>query len=422
MDEQRWILDSVIRLIGPDWDQGRTRYLAQPCGPDADVDFQRLRDRIRKFADVDREFAAAARRREQLGDQARAEGHRVAEREHAFVASILWGGAQWPLFGDSPLVQAYGRRKVECYRRFIALAPHPVERVEIPFGETTLPGYLHLPRSGVGTAPYPAVIQVGGMDSFKEHLVAMYGDRYLERGICRLTFDGPGQGESLDRGLLLTAGNFVDAGRAVVDWMRARPEVDATRLGIAGVSFGSLWATQVASAVDGLAGCAVSMVAHEPGAYGAFTRVSPTFKARFMSMTGIRDEAEFDAFAQSLTLVGIGSGIDCPYLVEAGEEDDLSAIEATWQLLSEIRAPREFVLYQGERHGIAGGPAASMGPIRDDVLADWFVDRFAGKPLEDTLRFVDTAGRVQRHPLDGPFHVEQVVAGTVPRSAPLAPD
>src|SRR5262249_30998094 len=158
-------------------------------------------------------------------------------------------------------------------------------RVEIPLGDTTLPAHLHLPRAGVGAAPYACVIQVGGMDSFKEHLVSIYGDRYLERGIARLTFDGPGQGESLDRGLLLTDDNMAAAGRAVVEWARLRPELDAKRLGLAGVSFGSFWATQIAGAVEGLVACAVAMVVHEAGMPGEFLRASPTFKARFMSMT-----------------------------------------------------------------------------------------------------------------------------------------
>src|SRR5262249_21250102 len=106
MEEQRWILDALIRLIGVDWDQGRTRYLSQACGPDAEADFQRVRDRVRKFADIDREFAAAARRREQFAHQARAEGHDAAEREHVFVAWVLGGAARCRLLGASPLVRA----------------------------------------------------------------------------------------------------------------------------------------------------------------------------------------------------------------------------------------------------------------------------------------------------------------------------
>jgi alpha-beta hydrolase superfamily lysophospholipase len=406
--EQRWLLDNVIRLVGVDWDQGRSRYLALACPPDAESDFGRVRERVRKFADIHREFAAAARRREAFADEARAGGRAVAEREHAFVASILWGCAQWPLFGNSELNLAYGERKVACYERFIALAPHPVRRVEIPFGDRTLPTYLHLPAGASG--PFPCVVQVGGMDSFKEHLVAIYGDRFLERGIARLTFDGPGQGESLTRGLLVDATDFIDAGRAVIDWLRSEPSIDPARIAISGVSFGSFWATQIAASVPGIVACAVMMVVHEPAATTLFETASPTFKSRFMYMSGYEDEDAFDAFAKTLDLEVVPA-VACPYLVIAGEDDDLSPIEHTWRLLERASGPRELLLYQGERHGIGSGPAAGMGPNRDEALADWLAARLDSQPMEDQLRYVAMAGTVVTGPLEFTRPVGPVVAG-----------
>jgi dienelactone hydrolase len=412
-EEQRWLLDGLIRQVGVDWDQGRSQYLAQACPVDAAADFARIRDRVRSFADIDREFAAAARRREALALAAHDEGRPVAQREHAFVASVLWGAAQWPLFGNTPLNLAYGERKVSCYERFVEHASRPVERIEIPFGSSSLPAYLHLPTSG--SPPYPCVIQVGGMDSFKEHLVPIYGDRYLERGIARLTFDGPGQGESLSRGLWVTATNAIDAGRAVVGWAAGRPSLDPTRIGLAGVSFGSFWATQIAASVAGIAACATVMAIHEPGLRTLFEMASPTFKSRFMYMAGLADEPAFDRFAATLTLTDLAPDVRCPVLVVAGEEDDLSPIEHTWSLLARIRGPRELVLYQGERHGVAGGPAAAAGPSRDEVVVEWFADRFAGRPMGDRLRYVTTTGTVQDGPLDLDRPVAAAVAGRGPR-------
>jgi len=397
MREQRWLLDATIRQLGVDWDQGRSRYLAAACGIEAEGDFARIRERVRKFADIEPAFAGAAHRREDAADHARDEGRTVAEREHAFIAAVLWGAAQWPLFGNSPRNLSYALRKTSAYGRFVQNAPHPVERVEIPFGSASLPGYLHLPRTG--GPPFPCVVQVGGMDSFKEHLVALYGDRYLERGIARLTYDGPGQGEALNKGLFADADNVVTAGKAVVGWARGHPAVDERLVGVAGVSFGSFWATGIAAATDGLVGCANIMAMHEPGLRTLFEQVSPTYKARFMYLSGFADEDAFDAFADQLTLSDAAPRVSCPFLVVAGEEDDLSPIVHTWRLLAQMRVPREFVLYQGEKHGVAGGPASAMGPNRDDVVADWFVGRFAGVAAADRLRYVDVSGRVADQPL-----------------------
>ena len=38
-DEQRWLIDNIIRANGIDWDQPRSRYLAAPCGVEAGADF-----------------------------------------------------------------------------------------------------------------------------------------------------------------------------------------------------------------------------------------------------------------------------------------------------------------------------------------------------------------------------------------------
>ena len=416
--EQRWLLDAAIRLIGVDWDQGRSRYFAQPCGPDAEPDFARLRERIKKFADIHREFAAAARLREEAADAAAKAGDEAAQRQHAFTAAVLWGGAQWPLFGNTPLNLAYGEHKVSCYRRYIEVAPHRIERVEIPFGATTLPAYLHLPSTADG--PVPCIVQVGGMDSFKEHLVAIEGDPLLSAGVARLTFDGPGQGESVTRGLWVTATNFVDAGRAVVEWLRQRREIDPARIGVSGVSFGSFWATQVAASVDGLIGAAVMLVVHESGMHDVFESVSPTFKSRFMYMSGYPDdEAGFDTLARTMSLDATAADVRCPFMVVAGEEDDLSPIESTWQLLRRVSGPKRLLLYQGERHGISGGPAAINGPDRDASIVEWLLDRVAGRELIDELHFVDTQGRVHVTPLFANDNIEDVVAGTTPRTRGL---
>ena len=62
--EQRWLMDSVIQAVGMEWDQPRLGYTMYPAGPDAVADFRTVGMRVRKFADMHREFGAAARRRE----------------------------------------------------------------------------------------------------------------------------------------------------------------------------------------------------------------------------------------------------------------------------------------------------------------------------------------------------------------------
>jgi len=394
--EQRWLLEATVRQIGVDWDQGRSRYTAYAAGLDAEPDFARIRERVRKVGDIHREFASAAARRERLSEAAESDGRTVEAREHAFVAAILWGNAQWPLFGNSPLVMELGDRKTACFDRFIRHAPHPVRRVEVPFGEATLPGVLHLPRSG--EPPFPLFIQIGGMDSFKEHQVAIYGDKVLERGMARLAMEIPGQGVALERGLFVTETSAAEAGRAIVAWARTDRDLRPDGIIVAGNSFGSFWATQIAAAVDGLAGCAVAGLIHEPGMHEIFETASPTFKARFMYMAGYDDEAAFDAFAARLDLREIAADVDCPYLAVAGEDDELSPLHHTFDLLRRIPAPVDLVIYRGERHSIGAGPAAAFGPNRHHLIAGWAQDRQDGRPAADRYRVVDATGAATDRP------------------------
>src|SRR3972149_5376831 len=188
---------------------------------------------------------AAAGRRRGVAEQYEKEGRLVAARESYFIASLLWGSAQWAIFENSPQNLEYNQLKVACYQKFIAHAPRKIERVEIPFGKQTLPAYLHLPPGWSGEK-LPAVLAIDGMDGFKEMMVSMHGDKILERGMAVLAIDGPGQGECCTRDIHVTATNFKDAGRACLGWLRARPEVDPDRLVIYGISFGSVLGTHVA--------------------------------------------------------------------------------------------------------------------------------------------------------------------------------
>ncbi len=131
----------------------------------------------------------------------------IAQLPEFFLASLLYGSAQWPLFENSPENLAFNDRKTDCYLKYARHADHEIRRVEIPFGEKSLPGYLHLPAKRP-SGRLPCILSIDGMDGFKEMMHSLYGDRFLERGIASLAIDGPGQGECTVRDIHITAIEF----------------------------------------------------------------------------------------------------------------------------------------------------------------------------------------------------------------------
>ena len=397
--EQRWILDAIISSVGMEWDQPRLGYTMFPCGPDAVGDFRTVGMRTKKFADMHREFAGAARRREAKAKAFEEQDRFVSARESYFIASLLYSAARWPIFEASELHIDYDRRMVDCYKRYIEYAPRPIERVEIPFGDGVLPGYLALPHEPKDGERFPCAIGIDGMDGSKEIMCSMYGDKMLERGMASFVYDGPGQGECPVNGVYVTKDNHMDAAQAVYDWLIEQPAIDPDRLVIFGLSFGSFFGLQAAAQLgDKVLGAAVTFVCHEPGCYTIFNMAAPSFKLRFMFMSNYDDEAAFDEFISEFSLDPIVDQIKCPVLVQAGQDEELSPIECTEDLVEKLQVPKKLVFYEGERHAIGGGQAAYMGENWYSMLADWCLDRVNGKPAPSEQVLINQLGQQEVTP------------------------
>src|SRR5580700_1002634 len=390
--DQRWLLDAVIAALGPEWDQGRLGGLANIPGGAADA--AGLRARIHKFNDISREFTRAAVRHEREARQYEKDERTVPARESYFLAAHLYAGAQWPIFENTADNIALNDKKNACYAKYIQFADHEIRRVEIPFGAPgkTLPGYLHLPPNRTGRVP--CVWSISGLDSNKEGGAAIYGDGLRERGIATLALEGPGQNECAIRGIYLTQTNWQQAGRVVLEWLRAQKEIDPDRIALRGASLGSYLGTQVASVDSRLKGAALQAMALEPTMHTAFETGSPSFKLRFLYYTGLESEAELDKFLQTWTLKGVAEKVKCPYLLVGGEDDQLTPVEYGFQLMDSISAPKQMLFYEGALHSVSGSPATTNGPSTGTFIAEWFSDRFAGKPMPSKVMKVDAGGQV----------------------------
>ena len=395
--EQRWTIDNTIRSVGMDWDQPRSIYLSAPMGVEANADFAGIRQRITKLADASPVFESVARRREGKAVAAERNGDLVTARDNYFMASIHWGAAQWPIDENDAQNLFYNAKKRECFTKYAKLADHRVEEVWIRVPGGRIPAWFHLPP-GYRGGRLPVVIAIPGMDSFKEISVALNGDRWLSRGMAVLAIDGPGQYESAVVGVPVTMEAWMATGTACVDWLNRRREIDPSRIGINGLSFGTFFATIAAAHEPRIRAIAATSVCHEPGFHSIFEEASPTFKMRFMYMSGYTDEAEFDEFRKTLTWEGHAQKIRAPYLCLAGEWDELSPLKHTEALMRAVRGKKRLVVYQESRHSVGNVPSANLGPFPPSLVADWMIAILNGKSFQSEKWVVQPSGNVIRTP------------------------
>ncbi|WP_405593222.1 alpha/beta hydrolase family protein [Streptomyces sp. NBC_01092] len=206
-----------------------------------------------------REWTALAERLHRIGDEVLASGHRVSAREALLRASNYYRTADF-FRVDNRDADAESDRLARCSRQTFARAAElfdvPALRLEIPYENTTLPGYLFR-ADGAGDAArrLPTVIHHGGYDSTLEELYFMVAGGALRRGYHVLAFEGPGQ-QSVrrERGLVFRP-DWEHVVGPVVDHALTRPEVDPERLVLWGTSFGGLLAARAAAFEDRLAAC-----------------------------------------------------------------------------------------------------------------------------------------------------------------------
>ena len=393
--EQRWLLDSVIKTVGPEWDQGRLGGKGGKGGGAGLASFRRAGARMKVFADIGPEFAKEGERREGIARVFEEQGRLVSAYENYFIAALLYASAQWPYFDINDECLEWERRMISCYDNYIEYAPHPVERVDIPFQDTALSAFLHLPARPAEGESFPCVLHIGGMDGSKENMVSLHGDSALTRGMAVLALDGPGQGETRNRGVTISSDNFAEAAETAVNWLNNRPEIDGDRIVIRGSSFGTYYGTVAAAGLkDKIKGYSGTGVCQEPGCDTIFNTASPTFKVRFMFMAGYEDEDAFDKFRQEFDLRKCAKDITAPYMIVAGESDQLSPIHHTYELFDLIEAPKRLVVYQGANHSMKFAASADLGEDVDSLVYDWLRDRVDGKPVSSERIWVDSRGQM----------------------------
>lgn len=194
-----------------------------------------------------REWEATADRVAAIGDDCLARGHRVSARDTLLRAASYYAACIQVVDGcddpDAVLARTFGahRRRYEQYLELLDIAP---ERLQIPYEDTTMPGFFFRPAADASRdpgAPRRTLVINNGADGSMNTLFPGHGIQALARGYNVVIFDGPGQQSMLfDRGIPFRP-DWEHVITPIVDLLLERPDVDPGQLALYGVSQGGYW-------------------------------------------------------------------------------------------------------------------------------------------------------------------------------------
>ena len=305
-----------------------------------------------------------------LGDRAQADAEKLEKsggeaklvRDLYLLAFNYFRIARYPCPISEATQKAYERSLVS-FRQAAKYFDPPLEIVEIPCEGKKLIGYLQVPRN----IPRPRVLMHwGGVDGWKEDRTKAHPLMH-EAGFAAFAVDMPGTGEHPFK---YTDPKADRAFSAFIDYLLSRNDLDATRLGVWGGSYGAYWAAKLAHTEAKRIKAAVfhgGNVHHgfqpewmkpaltERASVAIFGPIG-LFQSRSRAM-GVSNLEEFLEVAPKLSLLdqGLVDRPSAPLLCVNGKLDDQAPVEDIYFLL-EHGSPKEARIFpKGAHMGRGGG-------------------------------------------------------------------
>ena len=110
-------------------------------------------------------------------------------------------------------------------------------------GEASIAGSLLLP---VAPGPHPAIVMIHGSGAVTRDALRPFADHFARNGVAVLITDKRGTGQSTGRWARATFDDLADDALAGVRYLRGRPEIQASAIGVHGMSLGG-WVAPLAA-------------------------------------------------------------------------------------------------------------------------------------------------------------------------------
>jgi dienelactone hydrolase len=272
-----------------------------------------------------------------------------------------------------------------AFRHGVKIGAENAERFEVPYAGSFIPG-LFTRAQGVN-GPAPTVLYVNGLDSCKELLLWSWLPQALaRRGIATFSIDQPGTGEALRCNGLTVTHQSERWATPCYEWLAARDDVDAARVGMTGISLGGYFTPRAVAFEPRFASGAVWGGNHNWAEVQQMRlrregeNPVPHYWNHVMWVFGAKDMDEFMAKAAGMNLDGVLDRIKVPFLVTHGQRDRQIALAFAQRSYDQlVNSPRRELKVFTEREGGVEHVGADNMSFGRDYIADWFAETLGGR-------------------------------------------
>jgi dienelactone hydrolase len=293
----------------------------------------------------ERAWLRTAQSTEAKAKEALAAGRRRTAAQNFFHANQYYRMADVFLtYEQEQTKREYFRKAQENFREAAKLQDPPIEVITVRCDEEQYDGYFCHPVKPP-SGKWPGVLFLGGADAYAEEIY--FGARpMLERGWAVLLVDTPGRGSSIYIKGIRTRPDYEVPGKACIDYLLSRPEIDGGRIALMGISMAGYYAPRVAAfdkrikALIAWSGCYSVL----EDLYLFCEHLRPTIRRL---LRGVSDD-EAKRLLKDYTMAGIAQNIVCPTLITHGADDRLMSVEGAKRLFAEIGATDKTLRIYGD--------------------------------------------------------------------------
>lgn len=296
----------------------------------SDPDELEVAQRLRPFDPKSwyEEWIRVAERNEEIAEGYAAQKLNVSAHQFYLRASGFYREAiVYQQDTDETMLPGYMKMK-ELFDKAWRLQPPPFERVTVTVDGNKLAGYFRKPGGPAGTR-FPTVIAYQGADSLAESTIMGSGS-YVARGMACLVVDLPGQGAAKRLQHLYMPPDTDRLVSDLIDYLETRPDVDASRIGVRGISMGGYSAPRAASGDKRIK--AVWTSAGSSDVLRDLFEYYPPIQERVRWIIGAKDLADARRKLKDYTMEGVAHKIECPMLIGYGPTDRIMDPQGAFRL------------------------------------------------------------------------------------------